>query len=121
MDNLQNLDPRSIQGEGNYALAVVRDLADLDLKRTRVEHRLVYFVFFGRLIIYPMTWVLPLMIITLALFIGVLLLAFRRGRLSGRGLGLSLLLWPAAAATASGAVAFPLVGAPGAPSGEQFL
>jgi len=106
MDNLQNLDPRSIQGEGNYTLAVARDLADLDLKRTRVEHRLVYFAFFGRLIIYPMTWVLPLMIITLALFFGVLLLAFRRGRLSGRGLGLSLLLWPAAAVTASGAVAF---------------
>jgi hypothetical protein len=35
-----------------------------------------------------------------------LLLAFRRGRLSGRGLGLSLLFWPAAAATASGAIAF---------------
>ena len=106
MDNLQNLDPRSIQGEGNYSLAVVRDLANLDLKRTRVEHRLVYFAFFGRLIIYPMTWVLPLMIITLALFVAVLLLAFKRGRLSGRGLGLSLLLWPAAAAAASGAVAF---------------
>ena len=106
MDNLQNLDPRSIQGEGNYTLAVVRDLTNLDLKRTRVERRLVYFAFFGRLIIYPMTWVLPLMIITLALFLGVLLLAFRRGRLSGRGLGLSLLLWPAAAATASGAVVF---------------
>ena len=106
MDNLQNLDPRSIQGEGNYTLAVVRDLADLDLKRTRAQHRLVYFAFFGRLIIYPMTWVLPLMIITLALFVVVLLLAFRRGRLSGRGLGLSLLLWPAASAAASGTVAF---------------
>ncbi len=104
MDNLQSLDPRSIQGEGNYTLAVARDLADLDLKRTRVEHRLVYFAFFGRLIIYPMTWVLPLTIITLALFISVLLLVFRRGRLSGRGLGWSLLLWPSAAATASGAV-----------------
>jgi hypothetical protein len=106
MDNLQNLDPRSIQGEGNFALAAVRDLANLDLKRPRVQRRLVYFSFFGRLIIYPMTWVLPLMIITLALFIGVLVLAFRRGRLSGLGLGLSLLLWPTAAATASGAVAF---------------
>jgi hypothetical protein len=106
MDNLQNLDPRSIQSEGNCTLAVARDLADLDLKRTRMVPRLVYFVFFGRLIIYAMTWVLPLMIITLALFIGVLLLAFRRGHLSGRGLGLSLLLWPAAAAAASGAVAF---------------
>lgn len=106
MDNLQNLDPRSIQGEGNYTLAVVRDLADLDLKRTRAQHRLVYFAFFGRLIIYPMTWVLPLMIITLALFVVVLLLAFRRGRLSGRGLGLSLLLWPAAWAAASVTVAF---------------
>jgi hypothetical protein len=106
MDNLQNLDPRSIQGEGNYTLALVRDLANLDLKRTRVEHRLVYFAFFGRLIIYPMTWVLPLMIITLALFMGVLLLAFGCGHLSGRGLGLSLLLWPTAAAAASGAVAF---------------
>ena len=106
MDNLQNLDPRSIQDEGNYTLAVARDLAGLDLKRTREEHRLVYFTLFGQLIIYPMTWVLPLMIITLALFIGVLLLAFRRGRLRGRGLGLSLLLWPAATAAASGAVAF---------------
>jgi hypothetical protein len=106
MDNLQDLDPRSIQSEGNYALAVVRDLTNLDLRRTREESRLVYFAFFGRLIIYPMTWVLPLMIITLALFVAVLLLAFRRGRLGGRGLGLSLLLWPAAAATASGAVAF---------------
>jgi hypothetical protein len=106
MDSLENFDPRSLQGEGNYALAVARDLANLDLRRTRVEHRLVYFAFFGRLIIYPMTWVLPLMIVTLALFMGVLLLAFRRGRLSGRGLGLSLLLWLAAAAAASGAVAF---------------
>jgi hypothetical protein len=106
MDNLQNLDPRSIQDEGNYTLAVARDLANLDLKRTPPEQRLVYFIFFGRLIIYPMAWVLPLMIITLALFVGVLLLAFRRGHLSGRGLGLSLLLWPTAAAAASGAVAF---------------
>jgi hypothetical protein len=106
MDNLQNLDPRSIQDEGNYTLAVARDLANLDLKRTPAKHRLVYFTFFGRLIIYPMAWVLPLMIITLALFVGVLLLAFRRGHLSARGLGLSLLLWPTAAAAASGAVAF---------------
>jgi hypothetical protein len=106
MDNLQNLDPRSIQDEGNCTLAVARDLANLDLKRTPVERRLVYFTFFGRLIIYPMAWVLPLMIIPLALFVGILLLAFRRGHLSGRGLALSLLLWPAAAVTASGAVAF---------------
>lgn len=106
MDNLQDLDPRSIQDEGNYTLAVARDLANLDLKRTPAKHRLVYFTFFGRLIIYPMAWVLPLMIITLALFVGVLRLAFRRGHLSGRGLGLSLLLWPTAAAAASGAVAF---------------
>lgn len=103
-DNVENLDAGGVQDLGNYCLALARHFGNLKLKHAP-EGNVVYFPFFGRLIFYPVTWVLPLMAVTAAIFAGVLLLGFRRGRLDSRGVGLGLALWLAAVAAGGGLVA----------------
>jgi hypothetical protein len=103
-DDLESLDVRSVQDLGNSTLALARHFGNLDLKHAP-EGKVVYFTFFGRLLFYPVTWVLPLISLILVVLAGLLLLGIRRGRLTARRLGFSFLFWLAALLVSSGIVA----------------
>ncbi len=103
-DDLENLDARSVQDLGNSSLTLAHHLGSLDLKHPS-EGKVVYFTFFGSLFFYSLTLVLPLTLFILAIFVGILFLGFRRGRLTARGLGYSFLLWLAALLVSGGLVA----------------
>lgn len=95
LDSLDNIDERSLQHHGSYALALARHFGGLRLDAAR-EPDAVYFDILGlSLVRYPGAWALPLAVVVAALFVGLLVAGFRRGRLRVSGLlagALTLLL-----------------------------
>jgi len=96
-DDLAHVDPRSLQHQGENALAVTQSLAASDLSALAGAGEAVWFDFLGSLLVWwPMPLTLPLGLLASALFVWLLFRLRRRGILSfGRalaGLGLSLLL-----------------------------
>jgi hypothetical protein len=91
-DTADRLDPFSLQHQGSSLLGLARHLAAADLKPTELTlaDRAaippgdgVYFNLFGPfLVIYPASWALPLAIGGLALFVLVVVLLGRRGKIS---------------------------------------
>lgn len=92
LDNLTNLDERSLQHQGSYALALARHFGNQPLNVSRAQDNAVYFdLFTVTLFHYPIAWVLPLTILIVLCFIAVLVLGFRRGQLRLGGIALGSL------------------------------
>ncbi|HEX8709305.1 MAG TPA: M28 family metallopeptidase [Pyrinomonadaceae bacterium] len=82
LDSIGNIDERSLGHQGSYALALTRHFGALDLSNPK-QGDAVYFDVLSLFVVhYPAALVLPLTLLTLLLFAGVLLLGFRRGRLN---------------------------------------
>jgi hypothetical protein len=62
LDDVEHLDPRSVQQHGNSALALARHFGNLDLTRTTAPDA-VYFSLFGVIVAYPESWTVPLMVV----------------------------------------------------------
>jgi len=85
-DSLDQLDERSLQHQGAYALALARHYGNVDLTNTKSSNA-VYFDLLGlTLIHYPVSWVLPLIVLTLLLFAAVVFVAFRKRLLTPAGI-----------------------------------
>lgn len=85
-DSLANIDERSLQHQGEYALALARHLGGADLGRVR-EPNVVYFDLLGATLLrYPVSVVIPLAVMTLVLFVAVVVFGMRRGRLTLKGI-----------------------------------
>ena len=81
-DDVAHLDPRSLQQDGDYALALARRFGNLDLRDLKGADA-TYFVlpFFG-CIVYPVSWSLPLAVFAALLFAAVVALGISKGRLT---------------------------------------
>jgi hypothetical protein len=89
-DNLANIDERSLQHQGEYALALARHLGDADLGQLKQPNS-VYFDLLGMTLLrYPMSMIVPLAGLTLALFAAVVVLGIRRRRLTLKGIAAGL-------------------------------
>jgi hypothetical protein len=88
LDSVENIDERSLEHQGSYALALTRHFGNIDLSNPK-QGNAVYFdilsLFVAR---YPAALVLPLTLLTLLLFAGVLVLGFRRKKLSVKEIAL---------------------------------
>ena len=79
-DTPANLDPRTLQHQGENILAMSRQLGRLDLDDTR-RPDVVYFSVLNRfVIVYPTTWVVPLMGSAVLAYAAVTALGVKRGR-----------------------------------------
>lgn len=86
LDNLQGVDQNSLQHRGSYALALARQFGNADLNQTR-ERNAIFFDLFGKVLVhYSSAWVLPLTLLLTILFVGLLVLGFRRQKLSVSGI-----------------------------------
>lgn len=101
-DSVQNLDPRSLQHQGSYALALARRFGDLDLTETRAADA-VYFNVWRSVIHYPVSWTLPILALAILLAIFVVVRGFRRGVLGAGGVAAGFFGWLLAAALATAA------------------
>lgn len=94
LDNTQNMDARSIQHDGSYALALVRHFGNMDLSQLpETQSDVVFNVLPGVVVHYPQGWAVPLAIAVVLLLLGVLALGLRRKRLTVGGLALSILIF----------------------------
>jgi hypothetical protein len=85
-DSLDQLDQRSLQHQGFYALALARHYGNLDLTNTKASNA-VYFDLLGlTLIHYPTSWVTPLTILTLLVFVVVAFIGLKKGGLTLAGI-----------------------------------
>ena len=89
-DNLENIDERSLQHQGSYALALTRRFGNLQLPGEK-RGGAVYFDVLGAAVLkYSAEWVLPLTIFTIGLFVALTGYGLRKGRLTVRGIALGV-------------------------------
>lgn len=87
LDNTHNIDARSIQHDGSYALSLVRHFGNMDLSQIpRTQSDVVFNVLPGVVVHYPQGWAVPLAIAVVLLLLGVLALGLRRKSLTIGGL-----------------------------------
>jgi len=85
-DSLEHIDHRSLQHQGDYALALARQYGNADLTKTKSGNA-VYFDLLGlTLVHYSVRWVLPLAILTLLFFAALVVVGLKKGRLTLRGI-----------------------------------
>lgn len=89
-DNLSALDEGSLQHHGSYALALTRHFGNLDVKDPKTTDAIFFDVLGLTLVRYPITWVKPLTILAVVLFIGLVVLGWRRKQLTISGVALGL-------------------------------
>jgi Peptidase family M28 len=79
-DTPANLDPRTLQHQGENLLSMARRLVRLDLDDVRRDD-VVYFSVLQRFVaVHPMSWVLPLLGVSVLAYLAVLALGMARGR-----------------------------------------
>lgn len=85
-DTLEGVEQSSVQHRGSYVLALTRHLGNLDLSQTRTRNA-IYFDLFGKwLVRYSTAWVIPLTLLVTALFAALLIMGFRKRKLTMRGI-----------------------------------
>jgi hypothetical protein len=100
-DNLENLNPSSIQHQGYHALYLTRHFGNLASLRDPKEPNPIYFnVLRLTFVYYPATWVVPIMLLSALVFAGVLVLGFWRRCLTYSGIGWGALVFVISLVTA---------------------
>ena len=82
LDNARNIDERSLQHHGSYALALTRHFGNLDLNESKPGNAVYFDIFGSTLIHYPEALVIPFALLTTVLFLAVVFLGLRRKQLS---------------------------------------
>ncbi|SRR6266568_2937576 len=94
-DNVQVIDAHSIQHDGSYALSLVRHFGSMDLSTMpRAPDEVFFNLLPGVVVHYSSTWALPLAGLVVLLFLSMLILGFRRTRLTVGGFALGVLAFP---------------------------
>ena len=87
-DTVENLDLETLQHQGSYLLPLLTHFADADLSQLKAEEDHVYVNFpFLKMISYPFSWILSMILIALTLFIGLVIYGINRRKLSVKGIG----------------------------------
>jgi hypothetical protein len=90
LDNVDNLNPDSIQHQGEHMLAVARRFGNLSLGFPRIP-RPIYFDILGlTMLYYPTGWAIFILSGITLFYIGIMILGIRRKSLTVRGIGLGV-------------------------------
>ena len=81
-DTPENLDQRTLQHQGDNALATARHFGRLDLDKTRQDDVVYASIFNWIVLSYSTTWVVPLALFSLGLFVALVYRERRRGRIA---------------------------------------
>jgi hypothetical protein len=92
-DNIKNLDKNSVRHQGENLLAIVRDLRNRNLSED-ASGRLIFFDLFGKkLVYYPASLALPLMLAMVALYIAAVYFGRKAQKLTLKGLFIGFFLF----------------------------
>ncbi len=87
-DNFENLNPISLEHQGTYLTAMLNYFSNVDLSNLKSNSDYVYFNFpIIGMVYYPYSWIFPMLILAIILFIVLILIGFKKGKLSWKGLG----------------------------------
>jgi hypothetical protein len=87
LDNQANMDARSLQHEGIYALSLAREFGNEDLHIAASAGDAVFFDLLGLVVVhYPAFLIMPISLIGLALFVLIAAIGFKRHRLTIAGI-----------------------------------
>ena len=87
-DTVENLDHNTLQHQGSYLLPLLTYFSKADLTNLKSEEDNVYVNFpLLKMISYPFAWILPMLLIALALFIGLIFFGIKKRKLHLRGIG----------------------------------
>ena len=87
-DTFENLDDETLQHQGSYLLPLLAYFGDADLETLKAEEDYVYVnAPFVKMISYPFSWILWMLVIATILFIVLLFYGFSNGKLKGRLVG----------------------------------
>jgi Peptidase family M28 len=101
LDNLTNIDHRSLQHQGSTALALTRHFGNLNLTSTARENE-VYFDLLNSVIIsYSEWWVMPLAVLVCLIFVGLVVFGFKNKHLTGFGIAVGFLTFLLSVVTAA--------------------
>ncbi len=92
LDNAQNIDERSLQHHGSYALALTRHFGNLDLNAPQPGNAVYFDLFGSTLVRYSQALVIPFAILTTVLFLAVVFFGLRRKQISLGRIVLSFVL-----------------------------
>jgi hypothetical protein len=86
-DTFENLDRNTLEHQGTYVMAILNHFAQSDLSNLKAEEDYIYFnVPFIKMVYYPFSWIMPLLILAVLLFIGLIVYGFKTKKLSGLGI-----------------------------------
>jgi len=102
-DDIAHLDPRSLQQEGDYALALTRRFGNIDLHDLRSPNATYFVLPFIGCVVYPTSWSVPLAVLAALAFAAVIALGVSKRNLSIAGIlgGLAVFLAAIVAACAA--------------------
>ena len=81
-DDINHLSKNTLAHQGTYLMPLLKYFSNADLNATQASEDYVYFTIPYTFINYPFSWVLPMAIIALVLFIGLILLSMAKRVLS---------------------------------------
>ena len=88
-DNMYHLDWNSLMHQGSYLLPLIHYFADADLSQTKAETDDVYVNLpFIKMISYPFSWILPMLILGAFLFFLLIFYGFHKRKLNGKTIAL---------------------------------
>lgn len=111
LDTLENVDERSLQHHGSYALALTRHFGDLDLAglNTRGNNEVYFNTFGSGFVHYSNAWIIPFTTIVVVVFICVAAIGLRKKQLTLAGIILGMLAFLATLAIVFGVVTLLLL------------
>jgi hypothetical protein len=102
LDSVENLDARSLQHQGDYALALARHFGNLNLDAKGTNNEIYFNIFGAGIIHYSQFWALPLALLILAIFIALIASGLKARRLSIRKIIAGFFLFPLSLIISSG-------------------
>ncbi len=95
-DSYERLDRETLMHQADYFTSTVNYFANTDLSNLNSDEDFVYVNFpFAKLLTYPFSWVVPMLIVAVVLFLGLIFFGITKRKLSiigiGKGLGVFLL------------------------------
>jgi len=103
-DRVENLDRRSLDHQGSYALTLARHFGSLDLSQVRSDDDVYFNTVGGVLARYPRRWVLPFAVLISLLFLTLAGFGITRRKLTASGVGIGVMAVLASMISAAGVI-----------------
>ena len=94
LDNLTNIDHRTLQHQGSTALALARHFGNLNLTSTAQNNEVYFDVLNSAIISYSESWVVPLAVLVCLSFVALVVFGFKNKHLTGYGLTIGFMAVP---------------------------